>query len=126
MNSTSKPNIDCPKTRDSFTVSSEIGNGLLKYPVGHLTADELLLGGMTMKYNYNNTSYLNASSTWWTMTPGGAYSTAILNAAYYASGKQLYYETLSIDYGVRPSISLIPGLKLGDGSGTEEAPYIIE
>ena len=56
-----KPSVECSSVRDRFTKSSEIGNGKLTYPVGLLTYDEVVLGGVT-------DSYLSGNK-FWTMTP---------------------------------------------------------
>ena len=41
-----KPTLTCPNKEISFTVSKELGNGLLKYPVGELTIDEAIYAGI--------------------------------------------------------------------------------
>ena len=58
---TSIPDLSCSKN-DSFTVSDENGNGDLTYPVGLLTADEIVLAGGL--YGSKNTDYyLNVGSS---------------------------------------------------------------
>lgn len=122
---TSNPSLKCPEIRDSFTTSSENGNGLLTYPVGLLTADEIMLtGGIGKKY------YLQTGEWQWSMSPLtiGLWA-KVINYTYGFSiepGGNLRVADTSGNYGVRPSVSLVPGTRSVDGDGTEENPYIVE
>ncbi|MBO5121469.1 MAG: hypothetical protein J6C28_07295 [Bacilli bacterium] len=117
-NSMYEPNVSCSNLNDSFTVSETIGNGKLTYPVGLLTADEMTLAGFT--------SYLNAGTKWWTMTPHYFYYDACIvyqsaNGTYtFGSAKN------GSDRYVRPSISLKHDSLILKGLGTFEYPYIIK
>ena len=119
---TYEPSVTCPeKARDGFTVLTETGgNGLLDYPVGLLTADEIrLAGGQSSNY------YLKTGQYWWSLSP---YYFNYSNASgfnVYSDGGLSNYR---VDYsrGVRPSVSLAPGTKSIDGEGTPESPYIVE
>ena len=116
------PSIECPnKKRDGFTVSTDSGgNGALTYPVGLLTADEIMLAGGTS--NTNNTYYLYTGKDYWTLSP---YRFGPSNFEVISSGKldnfSLYYSN-----GVRPSISLAFSNKVVGGDGTVDDPYIVK
>lgn len=125
-----KPNLVCKNKSDRFTVNKTNGNGDLKYPVGLLTAEEMMLAG-----NGINNNYLNCNVTWWTMTPGsyGHYSVYI-NIFYGGSGSYNIAnssEIASTSYNasgtlyVRPSISLKSGTMINGGDGSYDKPYII-
>lgn len=118
------PSLVCPRDIDKFTVSKTNGNGSLNYPVGFITADEIVLaGGINAA---NNSYYLYTGATYWTGSPylfinNGA------NVNYMYSNGYMHYIAVNGSVGVRPSISLKPGFKLtGSGTGTTSAPYIIE
>ncbi len=115
-----EPSVICPEpTRDGFTVSAETGgNGLLTYPVGLLTADEIMLAGGR---NSNNTTYyLYTGEYWWSLSPCNFYINTV--GFYGYSNGYLNYDSLR----VRPSVSLAPGTKSVDGDGSEASPYIVE
>ena len=119
---TYEPSVTCPeKARDGFTVLTETGgNGLLDYPVGLLTADEIrLAGGQSSNY------YLKTGQYWWSLSPYCFSNHHAYGFNVYSNG---YLSTSSVNtsYGVRPSVSLAPGTKSIDGEGTPESPYIVE
>jgi len=140
---TGKVSLTCEKN-DAFTVSSSIGNGALKYPVGLITYDEVVLaGGSTgwSSYNdyqtgghaedgYNSKYYLYDDREVWTMTPsyyGNACSVfsgcyGDLHSQPYAVSEYLF-EEYYLGY-VKPVISLKAGVD-ATGTGTTSDPYII-
>ena len=65
-----QPTFKCPEQADAFTVSdTEKGNGSLDYPVGLITADEVVAAG-SGKYNTSNSSYyLYKDSSYWSLSP---------------------------------------------------------
>lgn len=123
--------LSCEK-RDSFTVSSTIGNGKLNEPVGLLTLDEFILSGGAVNagsdYNYDEKIYLDNGTNWWTMTPMN-YNYGVSNlfavSPTYHSGyfQPANYYSNSFLIGVRPVISIKHDLKLNGGKGTLEEPY---
>ena len=85
----SMPSLICEDSSDYYTVlSSSKGNKSLIYPIGLITADEVMLAGISGgtfdgSYNYqgsNSNSFLATGVHFWTMTPIGA------NAGIGASG----------------------------------------
>ena len=127
------PTFVCSNANDRFTASTSTGNAKLTYPIGMITADEVVYAGGV--YGTNNTSYYiaqNASSGasyWWTMTPnywnsdgrvgtfiaGGSTNNGTLNFSYVSTGR-----------GVRPVISLKSCVILSGGRGTVSDPYTVE
>ena len=120
------PSLSCSNKNDSFTVEETTkGNGLLTYPIGLLTMDEVMLaGGTAYQYGANNNNfYLNNNGSWWTMSPSNFSNEAIylyfVNSSGYGNTN-----TANTSSGVRPSISLKPGVKVvTGGNGTAENPY---
>ena len=107
---------------DSFTVSEEKGNGALTYPIGLISLDEAFLAGVVGSQN-NTTNYLYTGQKYWTLTPFDYYGG---NGEIAAIGTSvLSFAGFNTSNGVRPVISLMPGIeyKLGDGSTSN--PYVI-
>ena len=112
--------LSCPSLADSFTVSSENGNGKLTYPVALLTADEATLGGLG--YNgHSSSSYLNTGEYWWSLSPNYFSESSAVEFGVGING--LNYNVVSYTYVVRPSVSLAPGILVSRGTGTSENPY---
>ena len=120
---TYNPSVTCPnEERDGFTVSTTSGgNGALTYPVGLLTADEVMLAGGNR--NSNLKYYLYTGEDYWTLSPTSfdGYS-----RGFGVQGGILKNEIAFMNsFGVRPSVSLAPGTKTFDGNGTADNPYVI-
>ena len=134
----SAPTLTCENASDYYTVSSaSSGNKKLSYPIGLITADEVMLAGhaggvFDGSYNHmksNNGSYLVTGNTFWTMTPAGGYNPfgltgwAALVFGVNASG------TIDDTYvtstgGLRPVVNLKSGVTI-TGSGTKTNPYVV-
>ena len=120
------PSLECVNLNDRFTVSEENGNGTLTYPVALLTADEIAYAGAV--YNQANSSYyLYNKTNWRSLSPYYFHSySSSANAFYVSSTGDLYYYRVHYAYGVRPSVSLKPGVKVQSGTdGTKENPYVV-
>ncbi len=114
--------LTCPNERDRFTVSSSIGNGMLTYPIGMLTAPEAFLANDGNQAN----SYLKSSNTFFTMSPSTFYrdnqsAIAISPSGVYNESALVWY-----GYGLRPVISLKPDVEIASGTGTILDPYILK
>ena len=135
--STSTPNLKCENSSDYYTVSSTAsGNKALTYPIGLITADEVLLAGSSGGvfdgvYNYQKSTpnaYLTIGQDFWTMTPIGYYNPFGDNSwglrvfSVYMSGSVDDHGTIAT-YGLRPVINLKNTLKF-TGEGTKNNPYI--
>lgn len=121
------PILICPRQIDKFSVSINNGNGALTYPVGMITADEIVMaGGLIWKNNALNKSYyLNNGTYSWSLSP------AVITR-WGSVGETALYENGIIDYnsntnlrGLRPVISLKKGTVLSSGSGTSSSPFIV-
>jgi len=118
------PDLSCSKN-DSFTVRDENGNGDLTYPVGLLTADEIVLAGGLNGSN-NSDYYLYTGQNYWALSPyefsgSGAYGFYVDSGGYLRN----YYVDYTI--GVRPVVSLAASTPFASGGdGSETAPYVVE
>ena len=119
--STKNPSVSCPNVNDSFTVSSENGNGALDYPVALLTADELTLAGHGWN-GYSRNAYLYTGQYYWSLSPYYFHNYYAYVFIMYSNGT-LNGSNVSITFGVRPSVSLAPGIMISGGDGTSEDPY---
>jgi hypothetical protein len=137
------PSVNCARARDKFTVSRAKGNGALTYPVGLMTADEIVLAGATPYHQvfddykdtdgiyasgnrtqYNYLYVLNYQNTIWTMTPIGGNQ---YHARWGAMNGGWFFAFRSINSGeIRPVVSLMPLIEISGGNGSEETPYVIE
>ena len=119
------PSLNCINQNDRFTVDTANGNGALTYPVALLTADEVRYAGGAHGSPNDDKIYLyTAGSGFWTLSP-----------FHYGSRndpKVLDFNVSMTDYsvgnsdGVRPSVSLKPGIVTIGGDGTDNSPYIVE
>ena len=115
--------LTCEKT-DKFSVSTNIGNGKLTYPIALITADEVSLAGG--RYNYKNEDYyLRTNNCWFTMTPSHftkSYALATVWGVYPAGGLDVW-GYVGYTYGVRAVINLNSNVSMKSGDGTMENPY---
>ena len=134
--STSTPSFTCENSSDLYTVSAaNKGNKALTYPVGLITADEVLLSGSSGgifdgNYNYQKRapdSYLTTGNTYWTMTPagyytpfGGAYWNTLLFSVNDSGSIGDYYAT---DARALRSVINIRSDVTASGNGTMQNPY---
>ncbi len=119
-----QPRFTCPQKNDAFTVSDEVkGNGDLTYPVGFITADEIVAAG-SGKYGTGNSSYyLYKGSRYWSLSPSNMYSSCASVLVVY-SGGHLSYSNVYIGYAVAPVINLkAEYVQTMIGDGTINNPY---
>jgi hypothetical protein len=112
--------LTCGNTNDKFTVSEDIGNGKLAYPVGLLTAAETEMVGYDI---------LGTNNYYWTMSPS-LYSNSSAYIYTMSSSQSLVLDNLAVTYkniplGVRPVISLKPEISYISGDGSSSNPYIV-
>ena len=134
----SAPTLTCENASDYYTVASaSSGNKKLSYPIGLITADEVMLAGhaggvFDGSYNHmksNNGSYLVTGNAFWTMTPAGCYNpfgdTGWLSLVFYAHGSGTVDDNLTANTGgLRPVVNLKSGVTI-TGSGTKTNPYVV-
>ena len=89
--SNGQPSFSCLNARDSYNVAGGLGNGRLEYPVGLLTADEIMYAGGTTN-GANNTYYLyTANNDIATMTPSKSTGGRFLNTHSHWSSANIAY-----------------------------------
>lgn len=123
LGSNASPTLKCSQKNDRFTVSASVsgieGNSALTYPVGTITADEMVYAG-----SYSNTNgfynYLYSESRFHTMTPY-SFSSSSSNVRY---GQKGYYGMNAVNsvQNIRPTITLRSSILL-EGLGTISNPY---
>ena len=117
------PTLKCQNTKDKFTVDTSNGNGALTYPVGLITADEMAYAGGV--YGTSNSSfYLYTGQSIWALSPYSFNSSTAYEFALSSAGG-LYWNSVGASSGVRPSVSLQPGIGMTGGSGTAADPFVI-
>lgn len=122
---TLSPTYKVNNTNDSFSVSSTNGNGKLNYPIGMLTADELVYAGVTN--DASNKSWLEAYKRFiLTISPVGYYNNSMnFNAL---SGRVLKaYPSDFKDESVYvlPVLTISSDLHIVSGDGTSSSPFVL-
>ncbi len=117
--SSQTPTLKCSQSNDLFTTSgSSKGNHKLTYPVGLITADEVVVaGGFAGKPN--GSFYLYIGQNYWTMSPALAITASVF---YMWPDGQLGTRQVTSDHGIRPVINLKADVTI-TGSGTTDDPY---
>ena len=121
--------LTCPQQNDAYTVNdTSKGNGALTYPVGLLSADEIVLAG-GWGYYRNSGYYLSSGQDWWASSPlhfngglGGGGAAALLVGSDGEANLGNY--VFGDNFGVRPVFNLKAEV-LAQGSGTASDPYRI-
>ena len=123
---TQNPTLKCSQSNDLYTISgSSKGNHALTYPIGLITADEVILAG-GFGGSSNSSYYLYNNAYYWTMSP--SFFDAVLSYArmfFVYSDGGLGDDRVSDTYGVRPVINLSADITISSGNGTSETPYIV-
>ncbi len=115
-----KPSLECPQDKDKSTVS----NKKLTYPVGLITADEVVYAGGVYATS-NNTYYLYTDQWYWTISPfyfdsSYAYVWHVPSTGSISCGR-----VYSDGGGVRPVVNLSSNIKV-TGGGTSNNPYMVQ
>ena len=120
-----KPILTCPTESDKFTSKkSNKGNKKLDYPVGLITADEVLMAGGVYGGN-NKTYYLYTNQNYWSGSPNifnGSVTKAYV--IYVNSSGLIGSHVVNGSNGARPVVSLSSKAKLS-GNGTYSNPYTV-
>ena len=134
----SAPALTFEDASDYYTVASASGgNKKLSYPIGLITADEVMFAGhaggvFDGSYNHmktNNGSYLGTGNTFWTMTPAGGYNSFIntyWGARVFSIGRSGYIDddNANVIRGLRPVINIKSDVTI-TGTGTMTDPYVV-
>lgn len=112
---------------NKYTVNDTVnGNGDLTYPIGLLTADELIFAGGASSGDMGSTyltKNISANSGIWTMTPiGWYYNDGNTHVAFNAENIIISYT--SSHYYLRPSIALKGNVSIS-GSGSASDPFVV-
>jgi len=124
-----QPTYKCLQKNDAFTVNdTNIGNGALTYPVGLITADEIVAAG-SGKYGTRNSKYYlyNPSSFNWSLSP--RYFGGVRSDVFYVNtlGGLSYADVSAASGAVAPVINLTYDYVITlIGNGTMANPYRAE
>ncbi len=135
---TQTPDLRCgvdPKTkivdkaalqRDLYTTSDETGdgNGILTYPVGLITADEVAMAG-GKDGTGNSSYYLYTNNYYWTMSPFYFYTSGWAGVFGVGVSGGLSFSDVSNAWGVRPVINLKANITFSGGNGTSGSPFVV-
>ena len=118
------PSLSCEASDIYTTKGSSSGNKSLTKPIGLISSDEAILGGVLNGGN-SGTSYLYTTEEYWTMSPYGynaMYGRAYV--FYVSSTGALSPDWGGVDdsLGVRPVINLRSDIQL-TGTGTSTDPF---
>ena len=120
-----QPILTCPTESDKFTSKkSSMGNKTLEYPIGLITADEIVMAGGVV-WGTNESYYLNTYQTYWTGTPFYFNSSNAIAYEFYI-GARSDFDAFNVDtiFGVRGVVSISSKAKLS-GSGTWNDVYTV-
>ena len=130
-----QPTYNCTSMSDAFSVNNAIAK--LDYPIGLMTADEIMFAGgvagirMNTPYAWfiSNSVGTRVSGNWWSLSPlafDGPGNTPDV-WVWYPPQECLRYEDVTADYNVvRPVISLKSCVMTSGGDGSANAPYTIK
>ena len=120
------PTLICSQKSDRYTIDGNLGNGLLKNPIGLITFDELKMAGAGSINS--NLQFMNTGEYFWTLTP---LFYDFLDGTRNIYGSYSYYGIDSVNVNidgmppsVRPVINLKADVKF-TGDGSYETPYTI-
>lgn len=117
------PSLKCSQSVDKFTKTS----GILKYPIGLITADEVSYAGGVCN-QVNARYYLHTGNNYWTFSPSRFNSSNAITYVWFveASGSANPWYYASAPYGVRPVINLKADVVISGGDGTAINPYVVK
>ena len=114
------PILTCAQQNDRFTVDdTSKGNGALTYPVGLITADEVVFAGIGNSSVDNTNYYLYSGYNYITMTPT---SNSTVSSYVLLGNKTLFSNSILGVHGIRPVISLKSSVEF-TGNGTMDSPF---
>ena len=118
------PTFKCENSSDLYTVSgANKGNKSLTNPVGLITADEVIYGGLPRNGSITN-NYLYTGQYYWTLSPWYFFGSGYACVFFVNSYGYLNWGSVDGTGGVRPVINLKADVSLS-GSGTASDPYVV-
>ena len=107
--------LSCTNTTDQFSISNN--NAKLTYKVGLMSSPEANI--------LNNSNARKTGQWYWLASPYYFYSFSAGGRVVSASGG-MSYDYVNDAGGVRPAVSLTPGIEYSDGDGSMANPYIVD
>ena len=119
------PTFKCSNSNDLYTTSSSSkGNKKLANPIGLITADEVVMGGLPWSGS-TTSNYLYTGQHYWTMSPYYFNASSSYAGVFFVnSSGNLYRNNVNGAVGVRPVINLSADVKV-TGSGTSSDPFVV-
>ena len=118
------PTFKCSNSNDLYTTSSSSkGNKKLTNPIGLITADEVVMGGLPWSGS-TTSNYLYTGQHYWTMSPYNFNSSGTARVFRVDSSGNLDAPYVASTFGVRPVINLSADVKV-TGSGTSSDPFVV-
>ena len=107
--------LSCTNTTDQFSISNN--NAKLTYKVGLMSSPEMNI--------LNNSNARKTGQYYWLASPYYFYSDGAYGRIVGSNGNMSYYSVYYAS-GVRPAVSLTPGIEYSDGDGSMANPYKVE
>ena len=107
--------LSCTNTTDQFSISNN--NAKLTYKVGLMSSPEANI--------LNNSNARKTGQWYWLASPYYFYNFSAGGRYVNASGA-VNYNYVNDSLGVRPAVSLTPGIEYSDGDGSMANPYIVD
>ena len=124
----SSPTLLCTNDNDFFTTKNDdIGNKSLTYPIGLITYDELAFAGNDylhlnkMSWTYSEVTYHTMTPSYYYANDGKARTWNLRNV-----GNLYHWNTVDLNLGIRPVISLKSNVRITGGIGTTNDPFVID
>ena len=122
--SNNNPSLQCDSQDVYTTMDSSSENKSLTYPIGLISADEVLLAGIPWYQNGSNTNnYLYTGQTYWTMSPY-IFNGSTAHVFDVDSNGNLDSFRVNLASGIRPVINLRADVSL-TGSGSVDDPFVV-
>ena len=115
------PSYDCVNISDRLSVGNKNGVSVLSSPIGLLTSDEFIFAGGGTSGDI--VSYLYSNNPYWTMTP--AYYNGVDAYNFSINKNKLVQSVVTSKLGIRPVITLKANVKVMEGIGSLDKPYVI-
>lgn len=105
--------LNCANENDQFSVSNDT------YPIALMSSSEMHL--------LNNNEIRRSSNFYYVLSPTYYYHLGVCSRGISADGSDNNDGRYVIDaHGVRPAISLVPGIEYSSGDGSVDNPYVVE
>ncbi len=115
MNFYGSSDLSCPNNNDKFSTLND--KAKLKYKVGLMSYREMNLLG--------NANIRKTGQYYWLASPFDFFFRSA-NEWFVSSNGNMSYLSVCDSYGVRPAVSLAPGIEFSDGDGSMASPYIVD